>query len=64
MTNIELTNEDAQLFKLMQQHHEALRALLSANIKNGEAHLFFSPDGVLMDVKIITNAYHRRKLDK
>ena len=63
-TRIELTNEDAELFKLMQRHHDALRALLVADIRNGEAHLFFNNDGVLMDVRIIVNAYHRKKLDK
>ena len=53
MINIELTDQEAQLFKDFQQHHDTFMVLNNSgvfDIKNGTALLNFDSIGTLTDV--------------
>lgn len=54
MIKLELTDDEAVLFRAFRQHQETFLALYSAgvfNIRSGEAILYFNVDGVLDGVE-------------
>ena len=60
MTNVELTDEQAQMFLTYQEHRAVFETLLLSgiqDIKNGQMILNFGPTGELMKVEIKQVAY-------
>lgn len=59
---IEMTNEDALLFRAFRQHQDAFMVLYAAgvfNIRDGEAHLRFDHQGSLSEIQFNVVGYKR-----
>lgn len=58
--NIELTEEDAELFKIFLKYYEVIKVILNSHaldVINGSAVLYFNARGVLMRIEVKQNTY-------
>lgn len=59
---VELTEEDAVLFREFRRVQDTLHVLIKAgvfDVHGGQAHINFNDDGVITKVQILTNTWKR-----
>ncbi len=64
MTKVELSNEDAELFKEFQRHYKEFKSLVDSgffNFKAGKAEIHKSSDGVIQEIYISSKTFKRKK---
>jgi hypothetical protein len=65
LITVQLTNEDAKLFKLFRKHQDVFTDMVNAglfNVKNGSATLDFSPQGHMMDIRTSVVTFRRKNV--
>jgi len=64
---IDLSEQDAHLFKEFQKHYDDFKSLLNGKIfefKSGKAEIHKSDNGIIQEIHISSKTYKRKKYEK
>lgn len=64
MTTLELTDQDAELFKQFRQHQEQIATIISSgalDVRKGQVILSLSNDGIITNIDFHVSAYIRKR---